>query len=342
MTHPTMCNKFSADRRPLSARYALRLLLAAAALSPIVHAAEPAQSYPGKAVRLIVPYPPGGGTDAVARVVGQKLSELWGQQVVVDNRGGAGGLIGTETVARSAPDGYTLLLATSSGLVVNPLLTPKLPYDAVKDFSPVSMLAINPTLLAAHASVPVASIKDLIAYAKANPGKLNYASVGAGTPIHLGMELFKMLTGTNIVHVPYKGSGPAVTELLAGQVQLMLNSIPPMLPHVKTGRLKALGVGSAERSSAMPNVPTIAESGVPGFETVTWFGISAPAATSPAIVAKLNTAIKKVLSDADLAQRMATQGSEPHASTPAAMAAYMREESARWKKVIASAHIVVD
>jgi tripartite-type tricarboxylate transporter receptor subunit TctC len=317
------------------------LLIACAAASNIAAAASPAP-YPSKPVRLIVPYPPGGGTDSVARAVSQKLSELWGQQFIVDNRGGAGGLIGTQTVAHAAPDGYTLLLATSSGLVVNPLLMPKLGYDAVKDFAPVSMLAINPTLLAAHTSVPVITIKELIAHAKANPGKLNYASVGQGTPIHLGMELFKMLTATDIVHVPYTGSGPAVTELVVGRVQLMLNSIPPLLPHVKSGRLKALGVGSTQRSAAIPNVPTIAEAGVPGFETVTWFGISAPAATLPSIIGRLNEGIVKVLADPDLLQRLASQGSEARATTPAVMATYMREESARWKKVIATAHISIE
>lgn len=295
--------------------------------------------YPSKPVRVIVTFSAGGGTDMAARAIGQKLSEQWGQQFIIDNRAGAGGIIGTEIAAKSAPDGYTLLLASSSGLVINPLLSSKLPYDPVRNFAPVSLLAINPTILVVNSSLPVNNVKELIALAKAKPRSLNYASVGLGSPIHLAMELFKAMTGTDMVHVPYKGAGPAVTDLLGGQVQLMFNSMPSVLPHVKTGRLRALAVGSAKRAKTVPDVPTVAESGVPGFDAVTWFGIVAPAATPKAVIDKLNAGIARGLDDPELAQRLASQGSEVQGSTPAGLAKYMHDESERWRKVIKTAGI---
>ncbi len=299
-------------------------------------------AYPAKPVRVIVTFTAGGGTDMAARAIGQKLAEQWGQQFIIDNRAGAGGIIGTEIVAKSAPDGYTLLLASSSGLVLNPLLTSKLPYDPVKDFAPVSLLAINPTLLVVISSLPVNNVKELIALAKAKPHSLNYASVGLGSPIHLAMELFKAMTGTDMVHVPYKGAGPAVTDLLGGQVQLMFNSMPTVLPHVKTGKLRALAVGSARRAKTVPDVPTVAESGVPGFDAATWFGIVAPSATPKAVVDKLNAGIAKGLEDPEMAQRLLSQGSEVQGSTPEGLAKYMRDESERWRKLIKTAGIKVD
>ena len=303
---------------------------------------ESAAAYPGKPVRLIVTFPPGGGADMIARAVGQKLFESWGQQVVVDNRGGAGGIIGTEIAARSAPDGYTLLIGASSGLVINPLLRTNLPYDPVRDFMPVSLLIVNPTLLVVNSSVPANSVKELIALAKAKPGQLNYASVGQGSPIHLAMELFKSMTGTNFVHVPYKGAGPAVTDLLAGQVQLMFNSMPSVLPHVKTGRLRGLAVGSAQRFRTVPDIPTVAEAGVPGFEAMTWFGMFAPAGTPKYIINKLNTQIVRILADPEMAHYLVIQGSEARSSTPEELAKYMRVESERAKKAIKSAAIRIE
>lgn len=301
-----------------------------------------AQDYPRKPIRWIVTYPPGGPTDVVSRAVGAKLAEAWGEQVVIDNRAGAGGVIGTELAAKAIPDGYTLLFGTSGGMTINPALTSKLPYDPVRDFAPVSLLVINPQLLVANNSVPANSVKELIAIAKSRPGQFNYASVGQGSPNHLGMELFKALTGTNMVHVPYKGTGPAVTDLLAGQVQVMINSMPSVLPLVKTARLRALGVCSAQRSPAVPDIPTVAEAGVPGFESVTWYGMFAPAKTPKEIVTRLNAQVVKILAEPEMAQRLASQGAEPRSSTPAELAQFMRFESERWKKVIKIAGIKVE
>jgi tripartite-type tricarboxylate transporter receptor subunit TctC len=301
-----------------------------------------AQNYPSKPVRWIVTYPPGGPTDVVARAVGAKLTAAWDQQVVIDNRAGAGGVIGTELAAKSVPDGYTLLLGTSAGLSINPALSSKLPYDAVKDFAPISLLVINPQILVVNTAVPVSSVKDLVALAKSRPGQLNYASVGQGTPNHLGMELLKSLTGIDMVHIPYKGTGPAITDLLGGQVQVMFNSMPSVLPHVRTGKLKGLAVGSAQRSPAAPDIPTVAEAGVPGFEYVTWYGMFAPAQTPKGIITKLNAQVAKILAEPEMAQRLASQGAEPRSSTPEALAKFMRDETERWKKVIRSAGIKVD
>ena len=303
------------------------------------HAADAARNYPNKPVRVMVTFPAGGGVDLMARTLGQKLFEAWGQQFVIDNRAGGGGVIGTEIVARAAPDGYTLLLASSSGLIVSPLLIAKLPYDAFADFAPVILLAVNPTLLVVNSTMPVNSVKELVAYAKTKPRQLSYASAGQGSPIHLGMEMFKVMTGTDMVHVPYKGSPLAVTDLLAGQVQLMFNTMPTVLPHVKSGRLRALAVGSARRAKTLPDMPTVAESGVPGFAATTWWGMVAPARTPASIINKLGTQIERVLNDADVSQRMLAQGAEVQGSTPDGLARFMREESARMRKVIASAGI---
>ena len=313
-------------------------------LSPLLWTAGlvHAQAYPSKPIRWIVTYPPGGPTDFVARAVGAKLGAAWGQQVVIDNRAGAGGALGTELAARAAPDGYTLLFGTSGGLTINPALISKLPYDPVRDFAPVSLLVINPQILVVHNSVPVNSVKELIAYAKAKPGQLNYASVGQGSPNQLGMELLKTLTGIDMVHVPYKGTGPAVTDLLGGQVQLMFNSMPLVLPLVKSGKLKGLAVGSPQRSPAAPDLPTVAEAGVPGFENVTWYGMFAPARTPAEIITKLNAQVVKILADPEMAQRLASQGAEPRSTTPAELAAFMRVEAVRWGKVIKTAGIKLE
>ncbi len=311
-------------------------------LLALVYAGAQAQTYPTKAIRWIVTYPPGGPTDFVARAIGAKLTEAWGQQVVIDNRAGAGGVIGTDLAAKAAPDGYTLLFGTSAGLTINPALVRTLAYDPVRDFAPVSLLVINPQILVVNNSVPVNSVKELIAYAKSRPGQLNYASVGQGSPNHLGMELLKALAGIDMVHVPYKGTGPAVTDLLGGQVQLMFNSMPSVLPLVKAGKLKGLAVGSPQRSPAAPEVPTVAEAGVPGFENVTWYGMFAPAKTPKDVIAKLNAQVVKILTNPEMAQRMASQGAEPRGTTPEELAGFMRVESERWKKVIKAAGIKLE
>ena len=313
---------------------------AAAAL--IAQVAVPSPQYPNRPIRLIVPFPPGGGTDIVARTVSAKLTEAWGQQIIIDNRGGAGGVIGADTVAKSTPDGYTLLFGTPGALIINPLLNSKLPYDSVRDFAPVSLLALNPQLLAVHSSLPVGTVKELIALAKARPGKMNYASVGEGTPNHLAMELFKSMTGTDIAHIPYKGAAPAVTDLLGGQVQVMFNPMPPLMPHVKSGKLKALAVGSTRRSSALPDIPTVAEAGVPGYEYVTWYSIVAPAKTPQAVILKINAGLAAVMSNPDVAQRLASQGAEPRTSTPAELAKFIQEDFKRLGSVIRSAGIRVE
>jgi tripartite-type tricarboxylate transporter receptor subunit TctC len=288
-------------------------------------------------VRFIVTFVPGGGTDIVARMVGQKLSEAWGQQVIVDNRGGAGGIVGTEIAASAAPDGHTLLFGTSSGLVINPLLKRGLRYDAVRDFAPISLLTTNANLLVVHPGIQANSVKQLIALAKASPRALNYATAGEGSPSHLVMELFNAMTGTQIVHVPYKGAGPAVTDLLGGQVQLTFNPIPPLLPHVKSGKLRALAVSSAQRSQAVPDVPTVAESGVPGFEYVLWYSMFAPAKTPKAVIERINAEVVRILAQPDVKQRLIAIGADPRSSTPEELARFMKTDTERLRKIIQSA-----
>ena len=296
------------------------------------------QGYPNRPIRLIVPYPAGGPTDFVGRTVAQKLSQLLGQQVVVDNRPGAGTVIGSELVARAAPDGYTLLFGTGGGTFLAPLMLPKVPYDPHRDFEPVAMLVMSPQVLVVHPSVAANTVSELIALAKAKPGVLNFASVGTGTSPHLGGELFSSLTGTKIVHVPYKGTSPAMTDLISGQVQMMFTSMPTVLAQVKSGKLRLLGTGGTKRSPAIPNVPTIAET-VPGFELVTWYGVFAPARTPEAIIKRLNAAIGKVLADPESRDRMTAQGLEPTPMTPAEVRRYTQEETKRWSRLIKAAGI---
>src|SRR5688500_11916591 len=241
------------------------LLAALGASAPVL-----AQSYPAKPIRMVVHFPPGGPTDLVARTVGQKLTEAWGQQVVIDNRPGAGGIVGVESVVRAPPDGYTLLFASGGSMSITPAIGTKTSYDVFKDLTPVNLVVINPQLLVLHPSLPAGSLKELIKFAKARPGQINYASVGPGSPQHLGMEMFKHMTGVDMVHIPYKGTAPAMTDVLAGHVSLMFNSMPSVLQHVRSGRLKGIAVGSAKRSPAAPDIPTVAESGGPGFEYVPW------------------------------------------------------------------------
>ncbi len=304
--------------------------------------AASAQNYPAKPIRLIVPYPPGGPTDLVGRSMGQKLTEAWGQQVVVENRAGAASAVGTEVAARSAADGYTLLLGTSAGFCINPALGGKLPYDPERDFAPISLLVINPQILVVHPSLPVYSVKGLIALAKGRPGQINYASVGNASPQHLGMEMLKSMTGINMVHVPYKGTAPAVTDILAGNVSLMFNSMPSVLPQANAGKLRGIAVGSAKRSPAAPEIPTVAEAGVPGFEYVTWYGLFAPAGTPRDIVNRLHVQVARILSDPELSKRFSSQGAEPLSNTPEQLAQYRRAEFERWRKLIAELKLKVD
>jgi len=308
-------------------RIALTLALAMGALS------AGAQSYPERPIRFIVAYPAGGGADLIARAVGQKLGEAWGQQVVVDNRPGGGANIGAELAARAAPDGYTLFELTQTHSV-NATLYPKLGYDPLRDFTAVILMATIPNVLVVHPSVPVHSTRELIDYARARPGVLNYASTGSGGPQHLGAELFKTMSGVQITHIPYKGAAPALTDLLGGQVQCMFGNMLSTLPHIRTGKLRALAVSSAKRSRASPQTPTVAESGLPGFESGSWFGIHIPAKTPRAIVDKLNAEVNRVLALPELRERLGADGAELVGGTPAEFDAFLRREIGKWAKVI--------
>ena len=292
-----------------------------------------AQGYPVKPVRLVVPFAPGGGTDIVARLIAQHLGENLGQPVVADNRGGAGSTLGTEIVAKAPSDGYTLLLGNIS-LAFNAELYKKLPYNALRDLAPVTLVAVQPNILVIHPSLGASTFKDFLGVARANPGKYSYASAGTGSGTHLAGELLKMLTKIDIVHVPYKGTGPALTDLIGGQVQMMVSTFASALPHTRTGRLRALAVTTAKRSSAAPDVPTLIEAGVPGFEYSTWYGLLAPAGVSRDIVAKVNAASKQVLARDDLKQKFESQGVEPLWNTPAEFSAYLKSETEKWGKVV--------
>jgi tripartite-type tricarboxylate transporter receptor subunit TctC len=297
-----------------------------------------AQHYPNRPIRLVVPFPAGGPNDIIGRLVAQKLGDTLGQQMVVDNRAGAGGNIGTDLVAKAPPDGYTLLSGGMGSLIMNPIID-KVPYDTLRDFAPVILMASAPNVLVTHPSLPVRDVKGLIALARAHPGQLNYGSGGVGSTPHLSGALFKSMTGVNIVHIPYKGNAPAITDLLGGQVQLAYLGIPPVQPHIQSGKLKALAVTSERRSATLPQVPTIAESGVPGYELSPWYGILAPAGTPSDIVMKLNAAIAKIVRTPEMKEKLAGIGAEAETTTPEAYAARMKSDLARWTKVIRSAHI---
>ena len=294
-----------------------------------------AQDYPAKPVRVVVPFPPGGGTDTVARLVMQKVSEHLGGNFPIENRSGAGGAIGTEIVAKSAADGYTLALVNGSH-AVNPALHRKLAYDAVYDFSPVTLLASGPALLVVHPSLPARSVRELIAAAKASPGKLHYASAGSGTPPHLAAELFKSLAGVNMVHVPYKGNAAAFADLMAGKVSVSFPTLPAALPQVKSEKLRALAVTSARRSAVLPELPTISEAGVRGYEAATWYGLLAPAGTSSTIIGKLNQAIVQIVYLPETKDRLREQGLEPVGDTPGEFVKFLHGEIAKWRKVVAA------
>jgi tripartite-type tricarboxylate transporter receptor subunit TctC len=321
---------------------ATAMLAGIAAIALAQPAAAQAPAYPTKPIRLVVPFPPGGATDILARNVAQKLTETWGQSVVVDNRPGAGGNIGSELVAKAAPDGYTLEMGTVGTHAINASLYSKMPYDHVKDFAPIILVAGVPNVLVVNPSLPVNSVQELIAYAKANPGKLNFASSGPGTSIHLSGELFKVMAGVQMTHVPYKGSAPALQDLLGGQVQLMFDNLPPSLPQIKAGKLRALAVTSLTRAPALPDVPTIAESGLPGFEASSWFGILAPAGTPPAIIAKVNAEVAKWLASPEGKDKLVAIGANAGGGSPEDFARHIQAETAKWAKVVKESGAKVD
>ena len=301
-----------------------------------------AQAYPDKPIRVIVPVPAGGTPDVVARMVTPGLSALLGQQLVVDNRGGAGGLIGAETAAKAVPDGYTLFFSSPGSLTILPHLQKHVNYDTLRDFAPVSLVAIGPFLLITHPSVPAKTVKELLALAKAEPGKLNYASAGNGAANHLAMELFKSMAPVNITHVPYKGAPQAVTDLIGGSVNLMFNSIPPAIQHIKSGRLRLLGVSTAKRSPQLPDVPTVSEAGVAGYESITWFGLLVPAKTPPPIIARLHRDLVKVVLAPDLRAQFEVQGYDAVGGSPAQFSAFIRAESEKYAKVVKISGAKVD
>ena len=297
-----------------------------------------AQPYPSKPIRIVVPYPPGGFNDTLGRTLAAKFTESWGQPAVVENKPGGNTLIGSDFVAKSAPDGYTLLVVAFPFSVV-PSLFKTMPYDTVKDFAPVILAATSPNLLVVNPQLPVKSVGELVALAKAKPGTLSYASTGNGSSNHISMELFKTLAGVDIVHIPYKGSAPAVTDLLGGQVMLMFDNVPNVLPQVKAGRLRALGTSGAQRSALAPDVPTVAEAGVPGYELTVWFGLVAPAGTPREVVQKLNAEVAKILAMPDVRERFMAQGVEPLGSTPEQFGEHIKAQMTKWSKVVRDAGV---
>ena len=317
------------------------LLLCVTAGCVVTVSTAAAQSYPAKPVRIIVPYAAGGPYDEIVRTLGQRLTEIWGHAVVVENRGGAGGNIGSDVVAKAAPDGYTLLLGNAGPITVNPTLVKKLPYDPQRDFTPVTMVNASRMVLSVHPSLPAKNVKELMALARANPGRLNYGSSGVGNLQHLGMELLRIQAGVTMNHVPYKGAAPAFVDLISGQVDLMFANIVGTMPHLRTGRVRAVAVSSAARSPLLPEVPSVAET-YQGFDMPTWSGIFAPVATPRDIIAKLNGDLIKVLQRADVKERFAHQGSEAIFSTPEALAEHVRKETVMYANVIKAAKIAAE
>ena len=309
-----------------------------AILAPQSHA----QTYPTKPIRLIVPFPPGGGNDVIARLVAQKLTERLGHQVVVDNKAGANGIVGLQALMQAPPDGYTIAVGAAGPMAVNPSLYDKLPYDPLKDFSPITNMVNFPLLLVTNPSVPAKNIPELIALAKAKPGQLYFASPGSGNSGHLAGELFNAMANVKTVHVPYKGQGPALSDLITGQVQMLYSSIPSVVNQVKSGQLNALAVGSAKRLGSLPDIPTIAESGVPGYEAYSWVGMLAPAKTPKDIVNKLNAEIVDILKRKDVAEKLFQQGAIPVGDSPEQFSAYIKAEIDKWGAVVRSANIKAD
>jgi tripartite-type tricarboxylate transporter receptor subunit TctC len=315
----------------------LRSLAAACALACVAPVA--AQTYPSKPVRLVVPFVPGGSTDLVARLLAQKLGEAWSQQVLVENRPGAGGNVGVEFVAKSAPDGYTLVFGHVGTFGFGPSLYPRLPYDPVADFAPVILFASVPNMIAVHPALPAKTVKELIALARARPGQLNYGSSGNGSASHLATEYFKLLSRTDMLAIAYKGTGPLVTDLIAGQTQLTITGVPPLAPHVQSGRLRGIAVANEQRVPMLPDMPTAIESGLPGYVVTTWFGPLAPARTPREIVVKMNAELMKVLQRADVKERFRAEGIDAIGGTPEQFGAYIKDEIARWAKVVKAANI---
>jgi tripartite-type tricarboxylate transporter receptor subunit TctC len=324
----------SLEELPMLVRSAISTVLLAAAIAGHAHAADAGTPYPTRPVRLILGYPPGGASDAVARILVQPLPGRLGQQVVIDNRPGAGGNIAAEIAARSAPDGHTWFLGNNAILATNQALYERLPFDSVRDFATVVLVGTQPSVLVVHPSLPAKSVRDVVALAKARPGQLNYASTGTGTAGHLVGELFKSLTKVSFVHIPYKGGGPAVIDLVSGQVHFMFATAASVMQHVRSGRLRALAVTSAKRSPSLPDLPTVAEAGVPGFEAINWHGIVVPAATPAPVIAKINAELTAVLGMSETRERLGAQGVEPKGGTPAEFATYLRSEIPKWTKVV--------
>ena len=309
----------------------MRLLIAF--LAAVSGATAFAQSYPSKPIRVVVPATPGGAIDLAARTIGAKLTEAWGQPVVVENKGGAAGIVGSDSVAKAAPDGHTLALVASSH-AINPSLYAKLPFDTVKDFAPVILTHVVPLVLVVNQALPAKSVNEFISYAKANPGKLSFASSGNGGAPHLSAELFKAMAGIDMLHVPYKGSTAAHPDLLSGQVPVMFDTVVAIAPHVKSGRVRALGVTTTRRSAVLPDVPPISQAGLPGYDTSTWGGVLAPGGTPMEIVAKLNAEIARILKMPDVRERMMNAGSEPGGGTPEQFKAFIDAEMIKWAKVV--------
>jgi tripartite-type tricarboxylate transporter receptor subunit TctC len=315
--------------------------LLAAAIAVIAPAQSVAQKFPEKPIRFIVPFPPGGGNDILARVLAPKMAEFLGQPVVIDNRAGAGGNIGTDLAAKSPPDGYTIVIA-SNQVTMNPALYAKLPFDIEKDFAPVALAASVPIVLVVHPSVPANNVRDLIALAKANPGKYNYSTPGAGTPQHIAFEVFNHSAGTKVTHVPYKGTGPAIADLIAGQVQTAFGTLPSLEQHVKAGKLRALAIATPKRSQSMPNVPTVAEAALAGFDVPLWYSILAPAGTPAPILARLSADVAKALATPEVRDRLVSQGFEISYLPPEQMSALMKGDIARWGKALREIGLKLD
>jgi tripartite-type tricarboxylate transporter receptor subunit TctC len=323
-------------------RTAQRVTCFVAALMLAAAPAAVAQPYPAKPIKLIAPSTPGDAPDVIARLVADKLSLVLGQQVVVENKPGAGGVVGSDAVAKAAPDGYTLIMGNAGSHGINAAVYAKLPYDIQRDFAPVSQIAVAPNIFVINPDIPAKTIQEFIAYAKARPGKLGYASGGNGSSSHMSMELFKSMTGVDLIHVPYKGSSPALTDVVAGQDAIMVVNMPPAVPLVKAGRLRALAVTTSTRSPLMPEVPTVAESGLPGYETVAWFGVLAPAGTPKDVIDRLSAEMAKIARSPEMRERLISLGAEPVGSTPEQFAAIIGRDIAKWTALSKAVGIKVD
>ena len=317
---------------------ALALVVATTALSSFAATDE----FPAKPIRLVTPYAPGAASDIVARAIGKDFTTAWGKQVIVDNRPGGTGTVGALAVINAPADGYTLFLGTSAVMVTNPLMMVNDPYEPLKDFAPIGRAVLLPPMLVAHPSLPANTMQQVIALARAKPGQLNFASSGQGSPHHLALELLKSMTGIDVVHVPYKGGAPAIVDTIAGQVQLSFTNVTTATPHLRSGKLKAIAVGSAKRSVVVPEVPTIAESGVPGFEYGIWYGLFAPARTPQPIVDKLSAQLQKTLASPEVSRQLLAQGAEPAYMTPAELRQYIESETARWAKIVKTRNLKLD